>query len=152
MTKQGGGNATFAFMMLFLGIILGVGGYIAYEKYYVPPPVIPKPEISRNSAKEVFETNGLLVFINSLPARETELIAQHKVRLNEKIMLLAGLDKDGKPIKKKKTPGQPVEAKDILGFNDKLNVVLQQISEEYKDAECVVFSGRLDECDVYKFK
>ena len=130
-------NSTSSSIAIFvLALILGAGIMFAY--FYSQQAVAP-------DQATVTKQNGLYVFINSFPAKATESIGHFEIPPGDQLTDLFGTK--GKTILDKFN-----DLQEALVFDRKLNAILLKVKGEYPQAECVVFTGRLDKCDVYKFQ
>lgn len=137
-------NSSSGFLMLLLGLMIGGAGMFFGYPYLMgseeAASVIIEPSFATVTKK-----NGVYVFINSQPQKPTESLGNYKYQQGSKLLDILN------------TKGENMfdEANTVLNmlvFDRKLDAILEEVKTQYPDVECVVFNGRLDNCDVYKFK
>jgi hypothetical protein len=137
-------NSSSGFLMLFLGLALGGFGMLFGYPYLLETESTVAVVIEPSFAK-VTQKNGVYVFINSEPQKSVESLGHYKYQQGNKLLDILN------------TKGENMfdEANAVLNmlvFDRKLDAILEEVKQQYPQAECVVFSGRLDKCEVYKFK
>lgn len=131
---------------IVIGLLLGAGGLYGYNNYMQDQSSDPTiaVETPKGSAT-VSQKNGLYVFIDSKPSRETEFVTSYNYQQGKKLLDILNTKGDG-PLDEVNTVFS------MLDYSSKVDAITKDIHEQYGDADCVVFSGRLDKCEVYKFK
>lgn len=127
---------------ILLGIVLGAFGLYAYTTMQSETPLTqqqPDPSFATVSKR-----NGIYVFINAQPQKGTVSLGSYKYKQGNKLLDILN------------TKGENMfdEANTVLNmlvFDRKLDAVLEEVKAQYPEAECVVFTDRLDNCKVYKF-
>lgn len=148
MAKSNTSN-TFRILPLFAGVLLGAAMTLVYFTYFLDAEASveisnPVAEIAQSTAT-VNQIDGIYVFINSTPEKPTKSLGTFKYESGNKLLDILNTKGDN--------PLDEINViANILVFDKKLNSVVEEVKQKYPAAECVVFSGRLDRCEVYKFK
>jgi hypothetical protein len=107
------------------------------------PTQIQTAQLQDNGLASVDKVNGLYVFVNSKPIRDYDQLG--KVDLN---VMIEGVEQ-------KESVGDIIEGMvGNAGFQDKVNNMIQKVNADstFKDADGIVFNGKMDQCSVIKFK
>lgn len=143
--KKSSASAWFGGIML--GIFLGAGalyGYNYYMQEQTAPAHTSTVEIPKGAAT-VDRRNGLYVFIDSKPTRATEFVTSYNYEQGGKLWDILNT--------KGENPFDELNiVASMLVYDKKIDAITKEIHEQYDEADCVVFNGRLDKCEVYKFK
>lgn len=148
MVKANTGNS-FNVLPLIVGMVLGATIMLAYFTYFLESEsnveiANPQTEIPQSTAS-VNQIDGIYVFINSDPARPTKSLGTFNYESGNKLLDIFNSKGDN--------PLDEINViANMLVFDKKLNSVIEEVKQQYPEAECVVFSGRLDRCEVYKFR
>jgi hypothetical protein len=130
---------------IIIGIAVGAGGLYAYNDMGTQSPTNVTVEEVPEGAATVSRKNGLYVFIDSKPGRATEFVASYNYAQGGKLLDIINT-------KGENALDEINIITNMLVYDRKIDAITKDIHEQYGDADCVVFNGRLDKCEVYKFK